>query len=150
MAYDLAIVGGGNMGTALLGGLLGGDAGFDADDVVIVEPSEPRRQALGHDFPGADVLRTDVEVIRVRPSCGCGCASIALIPPGVHPRHGSKTPAAPAPLDITVLPLDGRPSGGMILWVADGHLADLEVYSVEDHPALGMPDVRQLEVHIEG
>lgn len=122
-----------------------------------VEPRAPDDRELavlqflvGHDFPGADVLRTDVEVIRVRPSCGCGCASIALIPPGVDPRLGSETPAAPAPLDITVLPLDGRPSGGMILWVADGHLADLEVYSVEDHPALGMPDVRLLEVHIEG
>ena len=94
------------------------------------------------------MLRADLEVIRVRPSCGCGCASIALIPPGVDPRLGADTPGVPAPLDITVLPLDGRPSGGMILWVANGHLADLEMYSVED-PALEMPDIRQLEVTVE-
>lgn len=121
-----------------------------------VEPRAPNQGELavlrflvGHDFPGADVLRTDVDVIRVRPSCGCGCASIALIPPGVDPRLGSETSSTPAPLDITVLPLDGRPSGGMILWVSNGHLADLELYSVEDDPALGMPDVRQLEVTVE-
>lgn len=71
MAYELAIIGGGNMGTALLGGLLGGDAGFDADDVVIVEPSEPRRQALGHDFPGVTTAAEPVScrsaVIAVKP-----------------------------------------------------------------------------------
>lgn len=121
-----------------------------------VEPRAPDegelavlRFLVGHDFPGADVLRMDVDVIRVRPSCACGCASIALIPPGVDPRLGSETPSTPAPLDITVLPLDGRPAGGMILWVSNGHLADLEVYSVEDGPDPGMPDVRQLEVNVE-
>jgi hypothetical protein len=121
-----------------------------------VEPRSPDERELavlrflvGHDFPGADVLRADLDVIQVRPSCGCGCASIALIPPGVDPRLGAEAPAAPAPLDITVLPLHGRPSGGMILWVSNGHLADLELYSVEDDPALEMPDVRQLEVTVE-
>lgn len=107
------------------------------------------RSLVGHDFPGVDVLRTDLEVIRVRPSCGCGCGSIALVPPGADPRLGAQTPSAPAPLDITVLPLDGRPSGGMILWVASGHLADLEMYSVGEDPALEMPDVRQLVVTVE-
>ncbi|MFN8018077.1 MAG: hypothetical protein U0P45_08130 [Acidimicrobiales bacterium] len=107
------------------------------------------RFLVGHDFPGADVLRAEVDLVQVRPSCGCGCASIALVPPGVDVRLPVEVPSVPAPLDITVLPLDGRPAGGMILWLSNGHLADLELYSVEDGPGLAMPDVRQLDVTVE-
>lgn len=121
-----------------------------------VEPRSPDegelavlRFLVGHDFPGAERLRADLDVIQVRPSCDCGCASIALIPPGVDPRVGAQSPAVPAPLRIAVLSQDGELSGGMILWVSNGHLSDLEMYAYEDAPALAMPAVRHLEVTVE-
>lgn len=70
MAYDLAIVGGGNMGAALLGGLLErGTVG--RDDVVVIEPSDERREALARQFPGVSVAPEPVTcrsaVIAVKP-----------------------------------------------------------------------------------
>ena len=44
MAYELAIVGGGNMGAALLGGILSG--GAPAAEIVVIEPNDTRRRAL--------------------------------------------------------------------------------------------------------
>ena len=53
--YELAIVGGGNMGAALLGGLL--DAGaVDAASVAVVEVNEQRRSELVRRFPGVAVV----------------------------------------------------------------------------------------------
>jgi len=70
MAYELAIVGGGNMGTALLGGLIARGAA-DPSDVVIVEPSEARRAVLANEFPDIDVAAEPVScrsaVIAVKP-----------------------------------------------------------------------------------
>lgn len=53
-AYDLAVIGGGNMGAALLGGILA--AGTAAvDQVVVVEPVAERRTELVAMFPGIAV-----------------------------------------------------------------------------------------------
>ena len=60
--YDLAVIGGGNMGAALLGGLLSGGV-VTVDQVVIVELYAERRQQLEAMFPGvtlADPSRIDV------------------------------------------------------------------------------------------
>ncbi|MEX1106671.1 MAG: pyrroline-5-carboxylate reductase [Ilumatobacteraceae bacterium] len=58
LPFRLAIVGGGNMGAALLGGLLA--AGWaSADELAVVEVSAPRRAQLAEQFPGVSVL-TDV------------------------------------------------------------------------------------------
>lgn len=54
MTYKLAIVGGGNMGAALLQGLLVGGV-VNAADVVVVESYEQRRDQLVVDFPGVAV-----------------------------------------------------------------------------------------------
>lgn len=54
MTYELAIVGGGNMGAALLEGLLVGGV-VNAADVVVVESYEKRRHELIVDFPGIAV-----------------------------------------------------------------------------------------------
>jgi pyrroline-5-carboxylate reductase len=52
-AYRLAVVGGGNMGGALVGGLL--QAGWAAGDLVVVELSAPRVAELRELFPGVAV-----------------------------------------------------------------------------------------------
>ena len=73
MAYELAIVGGGNMGTALLGGLLSGAGGelSDPSEIVVVEPSDTRRDAIAADYPGVSVAPEPVTcraaVIAVKP-----------------------------------------------------------------------------------
>lgn len=73
MAYELAIIGGGNMGAALLGGLLDNTSGeaFDAGEVVVVEPDEARRAALAAAHPGVSVAAEPVScraaVIAVKP-----------------------------------------------------------------------------------
>jgi len=70
MTYELVIVGGGNMGAALLGGLLAG--GRDAAVLAVCEASADRRAQLGEDFPAVDV-RDDV--------APCAGAVIAVKPP---------------------------------------------------------------------
>jgi pyrroline-5-carboxylate reductase len=61
MTYELAIVGGGNMGAALLGGLLAAGV-VNPADVVVVESYESRRDELVVSFP-------DVAVTAVIPAC---------------------------------------------------------------------------------
>jgi len=67
----LAIVGGGNMGAALLGGLLA--AGWaDARELAVVEVSPPRRAHLVEQFPGVSVLESigpcDAALVAVKPA----------------------------------------------------------------------------------
>lgn len=53
MAYDLVIIGGGNMGAALLGGLLA--AGAEPASVAVSEPIANRRLDLVNEYPGVAV-----------------------------------------------------------------------------------------------
>lgn len=68
-AAVLAVVGGGNMGAALVGGMLG--AGRPVAHLVVVEVVEARRQELAAQFPGLAVSP------QVQP---CGAAIIAVKP----------------------------------------------------------------------
>jgi pyrroline-5-carboxylate reductase len=55
MAYTLLMVGGGKMGSALLGGLL--SSGWaSAEEIAVVEPYEDRRAELAAEFPGVTLL----------------------------------------------------------------------------------------------
>ncbi len=74
MTYELAIVGGGNMGAALLGGLLAGGV-VAASDVAVVEPSAERRAVLTAEYPG-------VAVVDAVPSCR---AAVLAVKPGTVP-----------------------------------------------------------------
>jgi len=53
MTHRLAVVGGGNMGAALVGGLL--RSGWTPGDIAVVEVSAERRAALAEMFPGVTV-----------------------------------------------------------------------------------------------
>ena len=64
MSYDLALIGGGNMGAALLGGLLSGGV-VTADQVVVVELYPERRAELAALFPGVTI--TDSVPAWIRP-----------------------------------------------------------------------------------
>ena len=77
----LVIVGGGRMGSALLGGLLG-SGWADAGDLAVVEPLESARSELLESFPGIVASPNAVEaesgVLAVKPAdAEAGCRTIA-------------------------------------------------------------------------
>jgi pyrroline-5-carboxylate reductase len=69
MSDKLAVIGGGNMGAALLGGLVAG--GHPLDGLAVVEVVAARREELGRTFPGvavsADVPACTAAIIAVKP-----------------------------------------------------------------------------------
>jgi pyrroline-5-carboxylate reductase len=73
MAHELVIVGGGNMGAALLGGLLSSGT-VAAGDVAVVEVNGERRGLLSEQFPG-------VTVVDRLPACAA--AVLAVKPPDI-------------------------------------------------------------------
>jgi len=80
MAPRLVVVGGGRMGTALVGGLLAG--GWDPSDVVVVEADESRRHVLSTTLPGVSVRNkptaAEGAVVAVKPGDGEGaCRALA-------------------------------------------------------------------------
>lgn len=65
----LSIIGGGNMGSALLGGLL--HAGWSTTDIVVVEVDEGKRQDLAHRFGVtcvSDIVSCHGVVVAVKPA----------------------------------------------------------------------------------
>lgn len=84
MSVQLAVIGGGNMGTALLGGLVESGA-FAAQDLAVVEVLDARRAALSRQFPdvtvSADVPRCRAAVLAVKPD-GIGAAAGAAAAAG--------------------------------------------------------------------
>lgn len=75
----LAFIGGGNMAKAIAGGLV--DGGFDAARLVISEPDEDARNALGEALPGARVVRSNADA-----AAAADCIVLAVKPqilPGV-------------------------------------------------------------------
>ena len=77
--YRLAVVGGGNMGAALVGGLVAG--GWATADLAVVEVVEARRSALTEMFPGVAIAATvppcDAALIAVKPYDAAAAASAA-------------------------------------------------------------------------
>ena len=77
----LLLVGGGKMGSALLGGLI--NAGWaNADQLAVVEPVDARRKELADQFPGVTVndapVDADAAVIAVKPNdVEAACAAVS-------------------------------------------------------------------------
>ncbi len=76
----LTVVGGGKMGEALIGGLLG--ASWRAEDIQVVEPDAARREELMGAFEGMAVVATPTTVadalVAVKPQhCKSACEAIA-------------------------------------------------------------------------
>ena len=79
-SYRLAVVGGGNMGAALVGGLL--QAGWPAADIAVVEVLTARAEQLREMFPGVAVTDTipacQAALIAVKPyDVAAACTSAA-------------------------------------------------------------------------
>ncbi|MEV4186691.1 hypothetical protein AB0J28_35235 [Streptosporangium canum] len=85
---------------------------------------------LVQDFPGTDELRAQVPSATVTGGCGCGCATVDLRP-GTGPR------ALDSPVQNGVL-VSASVKGdrdGVLLFIEDGYLSCLEIYTTEDEPA---------------
>jgi pyrroline-5-carboxylate reductase len=93
---DVAVIGGGNMGAALLGGMISSGS-FEASQLAVVEVLDARRDALGLSFPGvvvtARVPRCRSAVLAVKPhdvaaaaesACEAGATRLLSIAAGVR------------------------------------------------------------------
>ncbi|MEU9013453.1 hypothetical protein AB0D12_27565 [Streptomyces sp. NPDC048479] len=110
------------------------------DDVVAVLTA-----LLSSDRPGFAELRGQIPYARTTEPCGCGCATVSLevARDGVEPAAAAANPVAEADVSTT----DGR-LGGVLLFVTDGYLSLLEIYSLEEEPFATWPRADQLTVRL--
>ena len=98
---------------------------------------------LAPDFPGVDALRRQLSHVRVVGRCPCGCATVDL-----DVERGSCPPAPgrgrPIPSEAEVLTDAGAPLGGIIVFLKDGYLSTLEIYSVGPEPIRIWPQLDRL------
>jgi hypothetical protein len=93
--------------------------------------------ALAHDFVGVEALRAQTVGVQARPGCSCGCGTIELVPQDQEAPRSSA--ASPVPAEGRVRDGEGNEIGGLLVFVRDGLLDSLEVYSY-DEPPLPLPD----------
>ena len=84
-------------------------------------------------------LRSHLDSVRVRSGCTCGCGSLDFVYPDTTTAEVNLTPPQLFPVEAAVLDEKGDPAGGVLLFVRDGRLDNLDVYSVGDEP-LQLPD----------
>ncbi len=84
---------------------------------------------LAHEFPGVHELRAQSRELLTRKGCACGCGTIDLIPIGDDLPRSVAT--SPVPVEAIVLDVSGAAVGGLLLFLADGLLASLEVYAYD-------------------
>ena len=96
---------------------------------------------LSHDFPGVEQLRAQARDLRAKSSCACGCGSIFLLPRGEGLSASSRQHTVP--VSGHVLDDHGDVVGGVVLWLEEGFLSQLEVHW-NDNP-IPIPNVDNVE-----
>jgi hypothetical protein len=95
---------------------------------------------LAHDFAGVEPLREQARNVLATRGCECGCGTINLTPQDQDaPRS---TSSSPAEAEGRVLGADGEAIGGLLLFLKDGLLSSLEVYSYDE--PLPLPEPRRV------
>ena len=90
---------------------------------------------LSTEFPGVAELRAQAAAVTASRGCTCGCGTITLhVPPGAPASPAE----SPVPVEGTVHDRDGAAVGGLLLFVHDGLLSQLEVFPLDDEP-LALP-----------
>lgn len=84
---------------------------------------------LAHSFPGVDALRLQSQGIEAKKGCECGCGTIELVV--ADDQAPRSTASSPVPAEAQVLGTDGTEVGGLLLFLVDGRLSSLEVYSYD-------------------
>jgi hypothetical protein len=77
-------------------------------------------------------LREQARHATASTGCECGCVTIDLHVPEDLPGSPAGTEA---PVEGTVVDARGEPIGGVLLFVENGRLSALEVYSHDEPPA---------------
>lgn len=95
---------------------------------------------LGEDFVGVAALREQVRTVQATKACDCGCGTIDLVVADPDARR-SEAPS-PVPVEGRVTDAAGKEVGGLLLFVDDGMLANLEIYSFGE--PLPLPDLEQV------
>jgi hypothetical protein len=94
---------------------------------------------LGYaDFTGRDELLAQVSRVEVVGRCDCGCATVTL---RVDKTPPSDEPPRPIPNEAEVLGADGESVGGALVFMRDGQLCELELYSNSDEPVREIPSL---------
>lgn len=89
---------------------------------------------LRQEFNGVEALRVQARHVLASPGCTCGCGSIDLHVPDDAPTSSSRSPL---PVEGEVLGDGGEVGdviGGLIVFLDEGRLSYLEVYSFLDDP----------------
>ncbi|MBB3676637.1 hypothetical protein [Modestobacter versicolor] len=92
---------------------------------------------LSHDFPGAAELRAQLDRTTATSGCTCGCGTLDLHVPDDAPGAPA---AGAAPVEGTVAGADGRPAGGVLLFVEGGRLSRLDITSYGDPLPVPAPE----------
>jgi len=104
------------------------------------------RWILEHGADGSKSYLPQLEGMRAKPSCGCGCPSISLVV--------SDLPAAIPAKERVVADLSGQTaegiSVGVLLFQDAGKLAELEIYPCDNEDAFGLPTIASLSPFEEG
>ena len=119
-------------------------------DRVTRELTEVERDVLDAmlslEFDGVAELREQAQTAQAWRSCECGCGSIGLTVDPTAPRSSVESGVVPVDAAFN----DGcGDAGGLILFVRDGRLYELEVWCVGDDPA-PMPKAPTLRVGPRG
>jgi hypothetical protein len=88
--------------------------------------------------PEASVLRAQLDVALARPGCPCGCGSIDIVLASDNTTRSVRTGAGVL-VEGDVLDERGQAVGGLMLFLNDGMLHDVEVWSVGD--PLDLPSI---------
>ena len=161
MGYELVIIGGGNMGAALLGGLLASGR-YQPETLAVVEIVPERRRQLEAQFPGVAALDTVPEcraaVVAVKPpdapaaagaAAGAGAARVLSIAAGVK-TAALQDAAGPAVAVVRAMPNTPALVGKGASVIAGGEStgeADL-AWAEDVLGAVGTVD-RLAEVHLD-
>ena len=96
------------------------------------EERELLNALLAHDFVGVQELREQAGHLLAKRGCDCGCGTIDFVLDGSSvPRSGA---ASPVPVEGLVFDEDGVEIGGLILFLEEGTMKSLEVYSHDEQP----------------
>jgi hypothetical protein len=95
---------------------------------------------LAHDFSGVEALREQAKHVWAKRGCECGCGTIDLVTDGTSVPRSEAT--NPAPVEGAVHNAAGEEVGGLILFIKDGMLLSLEIYSHEE--PLPLPRLEQV------
>lgn len=82
---------------------------------------------LAHEFAGVQELRVQAKHVTAQRGCDCGCGTIEFVPDGT--RVARSEAADPIPVVGIVRDPNGDEVGGLILFVRDGRMHSLEIYS---------------------